>query len=196
MILRRLATALFVVAALVAAQAGPLATIAEAQQGQRDDGFTSDEIIDAGHSFFGTVSQGLAQVIEQLFSRYGRPNGYILGEEASGAIIGGLRYGEGTMHTRNAGSVKVYWQGPTLGWDFGGDGAKTMILVYRLNNVQDIYGYYPGVAGAAYFIGGVGATVMSKDQVVIAPIRSGVGLRLGVNVGYLKFTQRPTWNPF
>ena len=162
----------------------------------RDDTFTSEEIISAGHRFFGHVSQGLATAIEGLFSRYGRPNGYILGEEAGGAIVGGLRYGEGDLRTRNAGTHRVYWQGPSLGWDFGADGAKTMILVYNLNSVDEIYHRYVGAAGAAYLVGGFGVTVMSRQQVVVAPIRAGVGARLGINVGYLKFTRKPTWNPF
>lgn len=165
------------------------------QQGQ-DDTYTSEEIIQAGHRFFGSVSQGLASAVEGLFARHGRPNGYILGEEAGGAIVGGLRYGEGELVTRNAGNHKVYWQGPSLGWDFGADGARTMILVYNLNSVDEIYHRFVGAAGAAYLVGGFGVTVMSRQHVVIAPIRTGVGARLGINVGYLKFTHRPTWNPF
>ncbi len=31
---------------------------------------------------------------------------------------------------------------------------------------------------------------------MIIPVRLGVGFRLGANVGYLKFTDSPTWNPF
>jgi hypothetical protein len=165
------------------------------QQGE-DDTYTSEEIIRAGHRFFGSVSQGLASAVEGLFARQGRPNGYILGEEAGGAIVGGLRYGEGILRTRNAGDHKVYWQGPSLGWDFGADGARTMILVYNLNSVDEIYNRFVGAAGAAYLVGGFGVTVMSRQHVVIAPIRAGVGARLGVNVGYLKFTHEATWNPF
>ena len=162
----------------------------------QEQGFTAEEIKDAGHKFFGGVTRGLALAMEQLFSRYGRPNGYILGEEAGGALFGGLRYGEGVMYTRNAGSHKVFWQGPSIGWDIGADGDKTMILVYNLTTTEDIYGRFGGVAGAAYLIGGVGVTVMSRQRVLIAPIRAGIGARLGVNVGYLKFTRAATWNPF
>jgi len=194
---------LFVVASLgllLSENLAPPARAQEQTQGASDDRwqqpFTTEEIKQAGHKFFGGVTREFALAIEQLFSRYGRPNGYILGEEAGGALIGGLRYGEGTLHTRNAGTYRVFWQGPSLGWDFGADGAKTMILVYNLTAVDDIYAYFAGVAGAAYLVGGVGVTVMSHNQLVIAPIRSGIGARLGVNVGYLKFTQRPTWNPF
>lgn len=161
-----------------------------------DSTYSSSEIIDAGHRFFGRVSMGLARVVEYAFSRAGRPNGYILGEEAGGAFVAGLRYGEGTLYTKDAGEARVYWQGPSVGWDFGAEGSKTMILVYSLHNVNDIYNNYAGIDGSAYFIGGVGITFMSRDHVTLAPIRSGVGLRLGANIGYLKFTRAPTWNPF
>ncbi len=161
-----------------------------------DNSFSADEVLNAGHSFFGNVSNDLARAIEHMFSKYGRPNGYILGEEGGGAIVIGLRYGEGTLYTRDKGNQKVYWQGPSLGWDFGGDGGRTMILVYNLNDVDEIYNYFAGVNGSAYFVGGVGLTVMTHYNVVAAPIRTGLGLRLGVSAGYLKFTRRPTWNPF
>lgn len=160
------------------------------------DGYSADEVMTAGHRFFGGVSEGLAKAVEYVFSRYGRPNGYILGQEAGGAFIGGLRYGEGTLYTQNAGDYKVYWQGPSIGWDFGADGAKTMMLVYNLNQVDDVYNYFAGVAGSAYLIGGAGVTIMTYNNVVLAPIRAGVGARLGVNVGYLKMTREATWNPF
>jgi len=162
--------------------------------------FSSDEIIDAGHHFFNGVSRGLASVVEKAVSQWGQPNGYILGEEAGGAFIGGLRYGDGTLYTKNAGDVRVYWQGPTLGVDAGGDGARTMMLVYNLPRTEAIFERFGGVAGSAYFIGGFGMTALtSNDNVndmVVVPIRSGLGLRLGANVGYLKFTASPTWNPF
>lgn len=163
---------------------------------RRDDTYSPDEILDAGHRFFGRVSSGLAEVIEYAFAKSGRPNGYILGEEAGGAFVAGLRYGEGTLYTRDAGRHKVFWQGPSIGYDFGAEGSKTMILVYDLRNPQDIYGTFGGVDGSAYFIGGIGITYQKRDHVTLAPIRAGVGLRLGANVGYLKYTRRPTWNPF
>jgi hypothetical protein len=161
-----------------------------------DDSYSSNEIVGAGHRFFGGVSKSIAQVVEYTFSKQGRPNGYILGEEAGGAIIAGLRYGEGTLYTKNAGTHRVYWQGPSLGYDFGGEGSKTMILVYNLDDVDQIYHRFAGVDGSAYFVGGVGVTFQTYDNMVLAPIRSGVGLRLGANVGYLKYTRTPTWNPF
>ena len=146
--------------------------------------------------FFGQVSMDLAQVIEYAFQRAGRPNGYILGEEAGGAFIAGLRYGEGTLYTKDAGNQRVFWQGPSVGYDFGAEGSKTMVLVYDLYSPGEIFNTYPGVDGSAYFIGGVGITFLARDHVRLAPIRSGIGLRLGANVGYLKYTRQPTWNPF
>jgi hypothetical protein len=158
--------------------------------------YSSNELIDAGHHFFGGVSRGLASIVEKAASEWGLPNGYILGEEASGAFLGGLRYGDGTLYTKNAGDVRVFWQGPTLGLDAGADGARTMMLVYNLPRTEAIFERFGGVAGSAYFVGGFGMTALTFNDVVVVPIRSGVGLRLGANVGYLKFTARPTWNPF
>jgi len=178
---------------LLLALAGLAPSLAQAQPSDR---FTPNELIDEGHRFFGGVSRGLATIIEKAVSQWGLPNGYVLGEEAGGAFFGGLRYGEGTLYTKNAGDLKVYWQGPTLGWDVGGDGARTMMLVYNLPATQAIYQRFGGIEGSAYFIGGFGMTALTADNVVMVPIRAGVGLRLGANVGYLKFTDRATWNPF
>lgn len=161
-----------------------------------NDTFSAKEIKEAGHRFFGRVSRGFAGVIEYTFQRAGRPNGYILGEEAGGAFIAGLRYGEGTLYTKDAGNHRLYWQGPSLGYDFGAEGSKTMVLVYNLRASDEIYSTYGGVDGSAYVVGGVGVTFLKRDHVVLAPIRSGVGLRLGANIGYLKYTRQPTWNPF
>jgi hypothetical protein len=158
--------------------------------------YSPDELVGAGHRFFGGVSRGLATVIEKAVSRWGQPNGYVLGQEGGGAFVGGVRYGEGTMFTKNAGDLKVYWQGPSVGWDFGGDGARTMMLVYNLPAVDAIYDRFAGIEGSAYFIGGFGMTALTANNVVVVPIRSGVGFRLGANVGYLKFTPQATWNPF
>ncbi len=158
--------------------------------------YGQDEIVTAGHQFFGSVSGGLASVIERAFSQYGEPNGYILGEEGSGAIIAGARYGEGHLYTRNAGNHKVFWQGPSIGWDFGADGARVMMLVYNLPTVNSVYKRFTGVNGSAYLVGGVGMTVLLNNEIVLVPVRAGVGARLGLNLGYLKFTDKPTWNPF
>lgn len=158
--------------------------------------YSQDEIVQTGHEFFGSVSQGLAKVVEKAFREQGQPNGYILGEDAGGAFVAGLRYGEGTLYTRDAGTHKVYWQGPTIGYDFGAEGSKTMVLIYNLRSPAEIYQRFGGVQGSAYIVGGVGLQVMKRDDVTLAPIRSGVGLRLGANIGYLKYTRSPTWNPF
>jgi hypothetical protein len=160
------------------------------------DRYGPDELVGAGHRFFGNVSRGLASVIERAVSQWGLPNGYILGEEGSGAFVAGLRYGEGTLYTKNAGDLRVYWQGPSVGFDWGGDGARTMTLVYNLPATQAIYQRFGGIDGSAYVIGGFGMTALTANNIVLVPIRSGLGLRLGANIGYLKFTQRATWNPF
>jgi hypothetical protein len=165
-------------------------------QNRRHDEFSPSEVIDAGHKFFGTVSRDLAGVVEKAASQWGQPNGYILGEEAGGAFFGGLRYGEGTLYTKNAGDRKVYWQGPTLGVDIGGDGARTMMLVYNLPATRAVFQRFGGVDGSAYFIGGFGMTALTSNNIVVVPIRTGVGFRLGANVGYLKFTPQATMNPF
>jgi hypothetical protein len=178
-------------AAPAAAQSGPPPGTLTADESR----FNSTEIINAGHNFFGTVSRGLAQIVERAVSKWGLPNGYVLGEEAGGAFVAGLRYGEGMLYTKNAGDLKVYWQGPSIGWDVGGEGARTMMLIYNLPNTAAIYERFGGIDGSAYFIGGFGMTALTANHVVLVPIRSGVGLRLGANVGYLKFTPKATWNP-
>ena len=158
--------------------------------------YSSEELVREGHTFFGGVSEGLASIVERAVSQYGLPNGYILGQEGSGAIIGGLRYGEGTLHTKNAGQHYAFWQGPSIGADIGGSGDRVMMLVYNLPDVSAMYQRFLGVAGTAHVIAGFGMTVLGRNGIYVVPIVSGVGARLGVNFGYLKFTDRPTWNPF
>ena len=161
-----------------------------------DDTFSDDEILDAGHRFFGKVTKGLAKAISHVFKRSGRPNAYILGEEGSGAWVVGARYGEGTVYTKRGEQRRIYWQGPTIGYDVGAEGAKTMVLVYQLRDLNKLYKRFAGVDGSAYLVGGIGVTFQKRGRIVLALIRSGVGVRLGANVGYLKYTRRPTWNPF
>jgi hypothetical protein len=158
--------------------------------------FSSGEIVGEGHKFFGGVTRGFASAVESVFSRWGKPNGYILGQEGSGALIVGLRYGEGQLFTKRGNGSKVFWQGPSLGIDAGGDGDRTMMLIYKLGNMEDFYERFGGVDGSAYVIGGFGVTALTRDDMVVVPIRTGLGLRLGFNVGYLKFSSKPTWNPF
>ena len=158
--------------------------------------YTIQEIVDAGNDFFGSTSGGLAKVVENAFQNYGLPNGYILGQEGSGAFIAGLTYGEGVLYTKNVGQHQVYWQGPSLGLDYGGQGSRVMMLVYDLPTVDALYKRFGGVSGSAYVVAGVGMQVMRSQQVVLVPIRTGIGARLGINVGYLKLSAQPTWNPF
>ena len=189
-----LAISLGISAAITAPLAGNgWAPAAHAQQAQQ---YSNNELLNAGHSFFGATSSGLATLIEKAIQTHGLPNGYILGEEGSGALVAGLRYGEGQLYTKNAGDHRVYWQGPSVGWDFGGDGNRTMMLVYNLTNTQKIYRRFLGVSGSAYLVGGLGMTVMKHGDTILVPVRTGVGARLGVNVGYLKLREKPTWNPF
>src|SRR5215472_15071085 len=196
------AFSVLLVSGLVAAQPVPpqppptVAAPAPPPQPAPANQFSSNELVDAGHRFFGGVSRGLATIVEKAVSQWGLPNGYVLGEEGGGALFGGLRYGEGMLYTKNAGDLKVFWQGPSVGWDFGGEGARTMMLIYKLPATHAIYQRFGGIDGSAYFIGGLGMTALTANNIVVVPIRSGLGLRLGANIGYLKFTPQPTWNPF
>jgi len=161
-----------------------------------DAEFSEDDIRAAGSGFFGSISANLASVMEYAFKSYGRPTGYVLGTEGGGALIAGLRYGDGTLVTKRFGERKVFWQGPSLGYDFGLAGSRVMFLVYNLRDGEELFTRFAGVDGSAYIIGGVGITFLKKGRLVLAPIRSGVGLRLGASVGYLKFTPTPSLNPF
>src|SRR5919201_5753057 len=159
--------------ALLAYGLGAVAAAAQANpQPAESSRFSPGELVDTGHKFFGGVSRGLAQIIERAVSQWGLPNGYVLGQEAGGAFIGGLRYGEGTLYTKNAGDLRVYWQGPTLGWDVGADGDRTMMLCYNLPSTDAIFRRYAGLDGSAYFVGGLGMTVLAANNIVVIPIRS------------------------
>lgn len=165
-------------------------------QPEREKGYSIDEIRSATRGFFGNISTGLASIIEYSFKNWGRPSGYILGREGGGAFLAGLRYGSGQLYLREGGTRKIYWHGPSIGYDFGASGDRTMFLVYRLDDPNGLYRQFTGVDGSAYLVGGVGLTVLKGGRTIMAPIRSGLGLRLGANIGYLRFTARPTWNPF
>ena len=164
--------------------------------GETEQGYSIDEIREITRGFFGTISTNLASVIEYAFSKSGRPSAYVLGKEGGGAFLAGVRYGSGTLFMRQGGKEKIYWHGPSLGTDVGAAGSRTMFLIYRLNEPADLYRQFTGVDGSAYFVGGVGITFLKGGKVIMAPIRSGIGLRLGANLGYIRFTPRPTWNPF
>ena len=161
-----------------------------------EDGYTIDEIMAASAGFFGKVSANLGSAIEYVFHNSGRPTGYVLGSEGGGAFLAGVRYGSGTLYLRSGGTQKIYWHGPSLGTDVGADGSKTLFLIYRLRSPEQLYANFTGVDGSAYLVGGVGATLMTNGHVIMAPIRSGLGLRIGANVGYIRFTPKATWNPF
>jgi hypothetical protein len=161
-----------------------------------EEGYTIDEIKAASAGFFGTVSANLGAVIEYVFSKSGRPTGYVLGTEGGGAFLAGVRYGNGSLYMRTGGQHRVYWHGPSLGVDIGGAGSKTLFLIYKLRDPEQLYSSFTGIDGSAYLVGGVGATLVTNGSVIMAPIRSGIGLRLGANVGYIRFTSKATWNPF
>lgn len=158
--------------------------------------YKKDDLIGAAEGVFGKGARGLAEIIEKILKDQGEPNAYIAGREASGAFGIGVRYGSGTMMHTVEGERPVYWTGPSLGFDVGGDAAKTFVLVYNLYDSQDLYRRYPQVEGHAYFVGGLSATYLRRGDVAIIPIRLGVGVRLGANIGYMKFSEKSRWLPF
>ena len=161
-----------------------------------DETFSIDEIRDAGRGVFGTISAEFAAAINYAFQQFGRPNAFITGSEGGAAFLAGLRYGKGDLHLKNGQISQIYWQGPSLGYDVGAEGSSTLFLVYNLKEQDRIYGRFTGVGGSAYVAGGFGLNVLGKSGMVMVPIRTGIGLRIGANLAYLKFTERQTWNPF
>lgn len=181
---------LAILAALAITIAAPLPARAEIPS------FSETEMVRTGHETFGKASSELASVVEYVFKKKGRPTAYIVGQQASAALGVGLNYGEGWLRQKSGGQTKVYWQGPSVGVDVGGDGARVLVLVYKLQEPQQLFDRFGGVDGSAYVVGGVGVTFRTNNKVNLAIIRTGLGLRLGVNAGYLKYTRKPTWNPF
>lgn len=161
----------------------------------QSEGFEQSTILEEAREFFGQGAEGLAKAVEKAFEEQGRPNGYIKGEEVSGAIAVGVRYGEGELYMKDGSTQKVYWQGPSLGFDFGANAAKVFVLVYDLPDTEQIFQRFPGVAGSLYFVAGVGMHYLQSDAVNLAPIRFGVGWRQGANIGYMHFTREETLNP-
>jgi hypothetical protein len=161
-----------------------------------DDTFSPEEIASKATGFFGDMSEGLGKAIEKAFRDQGRPNAYIMGEEGSGAFIVGLRYGQGTIEEKKGIRRTVYWNGPSVGWDFGGNASKVFMLVYQLPDTQSIFQRFPGVEGSLYFVAGFGLNYVQSGSIVVAPIRTGVGLRAGAAVGYLSFTPDRSFVPF
>ncbi|MBI3437173.1 MAG: DUF1134 domain-containing protein [Proteobacteria bacterium] len=161
------------------------------------DTYSEPEIIRAAENFFGAAAEGLANVIHHIFNDKGRPNGYITGDEGSGAIGVGLRYGGGRLHLKGLGAVTpVYWQGPSIGFDTGGNASKVFTLVYHMRDASRIFQRFPGVDGSAYFVGGFGANYQQSGRIILAPIRAGVGFRLGANIGYLNYSRHRRVLPF
>ena len=160
------------------------------------DTYDQDSILKDAADFFGSSTEGLAKVIEKAFKDHGRPNGYIKGEEVSGAITVGLRYGNGTLKLKAGAARKVYWQGPSIGFDLGANASKVFVLVYHLPNTEKIFQRFPSVDGSLYYVGGVGINYQQRDKIILAPIRLGVGLRAGASIGYMHYTKSKTLNPF
>lgn len=176
------------------------ATAAPAQtgkvKGKKGDKFTQNEVVQAATGFFGATSEAVAKAVQKVFSENGMPDAYIKGDEGSGAIVVGLRYGSGYLMRKGYPPVKVYWQGPSVGFDFGANASKAFMLVYNLGNADRLYQRFPGVDGSFYFVAGIGVNYLRSDGITIAPMRTGVGLRAGANVGYLQFTHHQSYNPF
>ncbi|MGX6648918.1 DUF1134 domain-containing protein [Maricaulaceae bacterium MS644] len=161
------------------------------------DTYSRDEMVEATADFFGVTAEAAASALERVFADLGRPVGYIAGEELSAAAGVGLRYGEGYLTMKGSSEQqKVYWQGPSVGFDAGGNASRVFTLVYRLNDVDRLYQRFPGVEGTAYLVAGMGVNYQRADDITLAPIRSGVGLRAGANMGYLAYSRQRNWVPF
>ncbi|MGB0954665.1 MAG: DUF1134 domain-containing protein [Panacagrimonas sp.] len=158
--------------------------------------YTAEEIAKAANNFFGETAEGLARIIEKVFAEQGQPNAYIVGEEAGGAFAFGLRYGQGTLQYKGGDAVTVHWKGPSIGWDFGGNAARVLTLVYGLQTTDQLYKRFPGVDGSLYFVAGAGVNYQRSEPVTLAPIRTGLGWRAGASVGYLHYTPTKSWWPF
>ena len=169
---------------------------AEAKKQDESKTYDKDSVLKDAESFFGKNTEGLAKVIEKAFADHGRPNGYIKGEEGSAALTVGLRYGDGTLMTKSMGSRRVWWTGPSIGFDAGANLSKVFILIYHLPSTGAIFQRFPGVDGSLYFIGGVGMNYQRRGGIVLAPIRLGVGLRAGASIGYMHYTPKKTYIPF
>lgn len=161
-----------------------------------DEVYEQSAIVDEAQQFFGRGAEGVADVLNKVFSDKGRPNGYIKGEEGGGAFGVGVRYGNGTLYLKDGTTTRVYWRGPSIGIDFGGSAAKTFVLIYDLPNLEALYQRFPGVDGSLYFVGGLGVNYNRADNIQLAPIRFGVGWRQGINVGYMHLSPNKSWIPF
>jgi hypothetical protein len=192
---RRLAAAGF---AAFAALAAPAITTAadEGPVERAADKFTQNEVVQAAAGFFGTTTEAAAKAVQRIFSDLGLPDAYIKGDEGAAAVVVGLRYGSGWLIRKDAPPMKVYWQGPSVGFDFGGNASKVFVLIYNLGNSDRLFQKFPGVEGSYYLIAGLGVNYLRANNIALAPMRTGVGLRAGVNAGYLTFTREASINPF
>ena len=161
-----------------------------------DDTFSPDEITHAASDFFGITTEAAAKAVQRVFRDQGQPDAYIKGDEESGALVVGLRYGQGWLVRKHFDPVKVYWKGPSVGFDVGGNASKAFVLIYNLKHERRLYQRFPSVEGSYYFIAGIGVNYLRGGGVTLAPMRTGVGLRAGVNAGYLVFSNRRDWFPF
>lgn len=180
---------------LLTAGAGLLAASLPIWARAGDDTYDQESTLKAATDFFGSTTEGLAKVIEKAFREQGRPNGYIRGEEVAGAVTVGLRYGEGDLAMKSGTTRKVYWAGPSIGFDLGANASKVFVLVYKLADVEALFKRYPGVDGSLYYIGGAGINYQRNNGVTLAPIRLGVGLRTGASVGYVHYRREKSLNP-
>ena len=167
---------------------------AQAAQG---NGYSEEEMVQAAENFFGEGAEGVASVVRHVFQENGNPNGYIEGEEGSGALGIGLRYGRGSLNLQSFNTpLRVYWRGPSVGFDSGGNASKVFTLIYGMTDPLQIFRRFPGVEGSAYFVGGIGVNYQRAEGITLAPMRAGVGFRLGASIGYLAYSPRRTLNPF
>ena len=158
--------------------------------------YEQDEIVTGVSDFLGVTAESAGAAVERLFSKNGKPTAYIAGEEGSGAIVLGARYGRGLLYMKDRPPLEVFWQGPSAGWDFGGNASRVFTLCYDLQVPEVIFQRFPGVEGSAYLVGGLGVNYQRANGVTLAPIRAGVGLRLGANVGYLGYSRKRNVWPF
>lgn len=164
--------------------------------GQRSATWQKDDLIGAAEGVFGKGAKGIANVIEDILKKQGEPNAYIVGREGGGAFVVGVRYGSGTLYHKVEGQKPVYWRGPSIGFDAGANAGSTFVLVYNLYDTADLFHNYPAGEGAAYFIGGFNVSYLRRKDVVLVPVRLGAGLRLGINAGYMRFSDQHRWIPF
>ncbi|WP_326525514.1 DUF1134 domain-containing protein [Sphingomonas sp.] len=178
------------------AYATPAIDPARATAAEAAPTYKRDDLLAAAEGVFGKGAEGLAGMVERILREQGEPNAYIAGREAGGAFVVGLRYGSGVMTHRVEGQREIYWTGPSLGFDVGGDASKVFVLAYNLYDTQDIYKRFPAGEGRVFFVGGFAATYLRRGNIVLIPIRLGVGWRLGANIGYMRFSEKSKWLPF